>query len=229
MSKLHLDNEHVLRCRESAKRIVRSVMEFTQSRSTVSIERTLLRLLGVVGADATEVPHVNRLVQQLAQKGWLSQGVAIHVGNVAVINRLPLADALQLLVSGQVQFAPIADEAAAKEFVSEACSTRWLYIQGGLRERDARRISLGESEGTRAYVLTATGNIYEDVRHAQAVAQHGGDIVAVIRSTAQSLLDYVPFGPTTEGYGGTFATQENFQIMRGALDTWSEENGRYLY
>ena len=42
----------------------------------------------------------------------------------------------------------------------------------------------------------------------------GADIVAVIRATAQSLLDYVPDGPTTEGYGGTFATQENFRIIR---------------
>ena len=47
--------------------------------------------------------------------------------------------------------------------------------------------------------------------HALAVAEAGGDIVAVIRSTAQSLLDYVPYGPTTEGYGGTFATQANFR------------------
>src|ERR1035438_2008096 len=46
-------------------------------------------------------------------------------------------------------------------------------------------------------VLTATGNVYEDVVHGLAVAQAGGDIVAVIRSTAQSLLDYVPYGPTT--------------------------------
>jgi len=52
--------------------------------------------------------------------------------------------------------------------------------------------------------------------------------VAVIRSTAQSLLDYVPYGPTTEGYGGTFATQANFRIMREALDEWSEKNGRYV-
>ena len=67
-------------------------------------------------------------------------------------------------------------------------------------------------------MLTATGNVYEDVVHGLAVAQAGGDIVAVIRSTAQSLLDYVPYGPTTEGYGGTFATQANFKIMREALD-----------
>src|ERR1035438_9058533 len=78
------------------------------------------------------------------------------------------------------------------------------------------------------YVLTATGNVYEDVVHGLAVAEAGGDIVAVIRSTAQSLLDYVPYGPTTEGYGGTFATQANFRIMREELDEWSEKNDRYV-
>ena len=51
-----------------------------------------------------------------------------------------------------------------------------------------------------------------------AAAQAGADVIAVIRSTAQSLLDYVPDGATTEGYGGTYATQENFRIMREALD-----------
>ncbi len=64
--------------------------------------------------------------------------------------------------------------------------------------------------------------------HGLAVAEAGGDIVAVIRSTAQSLLDYVPYGPTTEGYGGTFATQANFRIMREALDEFSERAGRYV-
>src|SRR2546430_7034315 len=43
---------------------------------------------------------------------------------------------------------------------------------------------------------------------AQAAARQGADVIAVIRSTAQSLLDYVPFGPTTEGFGGTYATQD---------------------
>src|SRR5690606_19091350 len=39
---------------------------------------------------------------------------------------------------------------------------------------------------------------------------------------------YVPEGPTTEGFGGTYATQENFRIMRRALDEVSEELGRYI-
>ena len=50
----------------------------------------------------------------------------------------------------------------------------------------------------------------------------------MIRTTGQSLLDYVPYGATTEGFGGTFATQENFRIMRKALDEVGEEVGRYI-
>jgi beta-lysine 5,6-aminomutase alpha subunit len=78
------------------------------------------------------------------------------------------------------------------------------------------------------YVIVATGNIYDDADQARAAAQAGADIIAVIRSTAQSLIDYVPIGATTEGYGGTWATQENFRVVRAALDEEQEKLGRYL-
>jgi len=77
-------------------------------------------------------------------------------------------------------------------------------------------------------VIVATGNIHEDVKQARAAVYQGADVVAVIRTTAQSLLDYVPFGATTEGFGGTYATQENFRIMRKALDEVGEEVGKYI-
>jgi beta-lysine 5,6-aminomutase alpha subunit len=78
------------------------------------------------------------------------------------------------------------------------------------------------------YLIVATGNIYEDVKQAAAAAGQGADAIAVIRSTAQSLLDYVPAGATTEGFGGTYATQENFRIMRQALDEAAEKEQRYI-
>ena len=78
------------------------------------------------------------------------------------------------------------------------------------------------------YVIVASGNIYEDRVAAVAAAQAGAQVIAVIRSTGQSLLDFVPFGPTTEGFGGTYATQANFSIMRAALDEASEKLGRYV-
>src|SRR6184192_2649985 len=78
------------------------------------------------------------------------------------------------------------------------------------------------------YVIVATGNIYDDADQARAAAQAGADVIAVILSTAQSLIDYVPYGATTEGFCGTWATQENFKIVRTALDDEQEKLGRYL-
>lgn len=96
------------------------------------------------------------------------------------------------------------------------------------QKRAAYLENLGEGPKPYLYVIVATGNIYEDVVQAQAAARQGADIIAVIRTTGQSLLDYVPYGATTEGFGGTFATQENFRIMRKALDEVGEEVGRYI-
>ena len=71
------------------------------------------------------------------------------------------------------------------------------------------------------YLIVATGDIYEDIPQAQAAAREGADVIAVIRSTGQSLLDFVPEGATREGFAGTYATQENFRLMRAALDETS--------
>src|SRR6202000_2942691 len=95
-------------------------------------------------------------------------------------------------------------------------------------ERDALRREFPMSPAPHRYVIVATGNIYDDADQARAAAQAGADIIAVIRSTAQSLIDYVPYGATTEGFGGTWATQENFKIVRTALDDEQEKLGRYL-
>ena len=78
------------------------------------------------------------------------------------------------------------------------------------------------------YLIVATGDISEDIPQAQAAARAGADVIAVIRSTGQSLLDYVPQGATHEGFAGTYATQENFRLMRAALDDTSRELGRYV-
>ena len=107
----------------------------------------------------------------------------------------------------------------------EQCLTR---IKGNVAKRNEYLNTIGEGPKPYLYIIVATGNIYEDVVQAQAGARQGADVIAVIRTTGQSLLDYVPYGATTEGFGGTFATQENFRIMRKALDEVGEEQGRYI-
>jgi len=230
-SKLDLDTGVISGCRAAASQIAGQVADEIAGKTTVSVERTVARLLGVDGANELEAPLPNVLVDHVRDHGELGRGIAYWLGNALLDDetRSPqrIAEAVD---AGELDLCalPRAQDDAISERTTRECEQRLAEMSRRMAERRELRERLGESPPPLRYVLTATGNVYEDVVHSLAVAQAGGDIVAVIRSTAQSLLDYVPYGPTTEGYGGTFATQENFRIMREALDEWSAANGRYV-
>ena len=231
-SKLDLDPGVIADCRAAAAQITEQVGAEIAPKTTVSVERTVARLLGVDGANELDAPLPNVLVDHVRDRGELGRGIAYWLGNALIDDESPstpqqIAEAVD---AGELDLCalPRAQDGAIHERITRECEQRLSEIAGRMAERRELRERLGESPPPLRYVLTATGNVYEDVVHSLAVAEAGGDIVAVIRSTAQSLLDYVPFGPTTEGYGGTFATQENFRIMRAALDEWSAANGRYV-
>ncbi len=65
-------------------------------------------------------------------------------------------------------------------------------IKANRKRRENYIETIGEGQKPYLYIIVATGNIYEDVIQAQAGARQGADIIAVIRTTGQSLLDYVP-------------------------------------
>jgi beta-lysine 5,6-aminomutase alpha subunit len=229
--KLDLDQGVIASCRAAASQIAAQVAERIAHKTTVSVERTIARLLGVDGANELEAPLPNVLVDHVRDHGELAHGIAHWLGNALLAD--PAADPqgiAEAVDRGDLALTelPRASEEAIRARIAQECEARVGEIGARMRERRELRERLGESRPPLRYVLTATGNVYEDVVHGLAVAQAGGDIVAVIRSTAQSLLDYVPYGPTTEGYGGTFATQANFRIMREALDEWSAQHGRYV-
>ena len=230
-SKLDLDPGVVAACRQAAKQIAQEVSEQIAGRTTVSVERSVTRLLGVDGANDLEAPLPNVLVDHVHDAGGLGRGVGYWLGNAMLQTGRSPQQIAQAVDAGELDVCglDLAEETAIHERVSGECAARLGEISARFEQRAAMRERLGGDGGTPLrYVLTATGDVYEDVVHAKAVAQAGGDIVAVIRSTAQSLLDYVPYGPTTEGYGGTFATQANFRIMREAMDEFSEQHGRYV-
>ena len=228
--KLDLDPGVVAACRQAARQIAEQVAERISGRTTVSVERSVTRLLGVDGADSLEVPLPNVLVDHVHDRGGLGRGAAPWLGHAMLQSGRSPQQIAEAVSAGELDLLALeqGDAEAIRERVSEECAARLSEINRRFEERRAMRERLGEAQVPLRYVLTATGDVYEDVVHAKAVAQAGGDIVAVIRSTAQSLLDYVPYGPTTEGYGGTFATQANFRIMREAMDEWSEQHGRYV-
>ncbi len=228
--RLQLDPRVIAECRRSAASIADFVMRFARERTTVSIERAVLRLMGVEGADEEGVPLPNRVVEAAVARRLLGRGIALAFGAAMVASGEDATTTARLIASGRLRLALPAphEEDAARE-------RAWACTEQGcariLRARQAREEAiarLGEGERPLLYVIVASGNIFEDVVQAKVAARAGAQVVAVIRSTAQSLLDYIPEGATTEGFGGTYATQENFRIMRAALDEASAELGRYV-
>jgi beta-lysine 5,6-aminomutase alpha subunit len=232
MGKLKLDRAQVRLARQLARRAGRPVVDLARAHTTVSVERAVLRLAGATGADPDGMPWVNRLVDSVAAEVGLGHGVALPVfGALASSGVDDLNVLAQKAAAGSVHFglpsgaAATAARRAARRAV--AAGIRRIDRRRAERERLVRRY--GDPPGRPwIYLIVATGDIYEDIPQAQAAAREGADVIAVIRSTGQSLLDYVPEGATREGFAGTYATQENFRLMRAALDESSRRLGRYV-
>jgi len=229
-SKLNLDPKVIDSARSCAARIAESMQEFIDRHTTVSTERTILRLLGVDGIDEVETPLPNVVVDQIKDAGGLPRGVAYWMGNAMIQTGKSPQEIAEEMAAGNLEITklPLASAKEAEEKIMPTVLDALKKIRQQTEKRNQYLETIGEGRKPYLYVIVATGNIYEDVVQAQAAARQGADIIAVIRTTAQSLLDYVPYGPTTEGFGGTYATQENFRIMRKALDEVGEEVGRYI-
>lgn len=229
-SKVGLDFAEVEHARAVAKKIAGQVQDFVEDYTTVAVERTLCRFLGIDGIDENEVPMPNVVVEELKSKGVLGEGVMYYVGNAMVETGRTPQQIAEAIAAGAMDITKM--PAHAKEEIDKALepviTATIEKVRGNRLRREKYIETIGEGSKPYLYIIVATGNIYEDVVQAQAGARQGADIIAVIRTTGQSLLDYVPYGATTEGFGGTFATQENFRIMRKALDEVGEEVGRYI-
>ena len=225
VGKLDLDPATVRRARALARAAGQPVVELARTHTTVSVERAVLRL---AGADRRRRRTASR-----GSTGWstrsreqvgLEHGVALPVWDA--LRRGGHADLRALAAAGGGRVG--ASSACPEGRDADAARRRRPGAVGRGHRRDrpaagpsgtgwSRRIG-DPPQQPWIYLIVATGDIYEDIPQAQAAAREGADVIAVIRSTGQSLLDYVPEGATREGYAGTYATQENFRLMRAALD-----------
>jgi beta-lysine 5,6-aminomutase alpha subunit len=229
--KLRLKSEPVNRAKEISKEIVEDLMDLIRENTTTSIERTVLRLFGIIGADIDDTPYVNIIVKQLMKKGVLEMGASLYVLNACVHHDEEPEVIAKMVAEENLDLTeiPMGDYEKINALSQKLTQAAMDHIAKIKDERDKLLYETwSDPPRPYKYVIVATGNIHEDVVQAQAAARQGADIIAVIRSTAQSLLDYVPEGATTEGFGGTYATQENFRIMRKALDVVGEEQNRYI-
>lgn len=228
MGTINLPQERIAYARKLAQTITDPVQDYIKKHTTTTVERATLRLLGADGADDNGIPIPNLIVD--AYRDDLEHGIArvylsalfkfehdVHKLNKAVAEGFSLQETALLE----------ADKIALMAQERIDVFKQKITAHAAYRRKMIAKTSQNQPEPL-LYVIVATGNIYEDVKQATAAAEQGADIIAVIRTTAQSLLDYVPFGATTEGFGGTYATQENFKIMRSALDEVSFKQNRYI-
>lgn len=239
MARLELNQHTLIECRKLATQIVAKVKPVIDSHTSVGIERAALRLIGVKGVviqNNQPIPLVNVIVDQLRNDRGLAKGVLYWIANALIqtgkdLNHLCLAlEKGEIVLTQQHHASPTEVKRLATDLCKEALQrlTTIREHRNSLRKQQSDPMDTSFQSKPLLYVIVATGNIYEDVIQARAAVENGADVIAVIRSTAQSLLDYVPEGATTEGFGGTYATQENFRIMRAALDEMGEKVGRYI-
>ena len=226
---LRIDRSIVDRCRHLAQSIASPVGDFIAEHSTVAVERSVLRLLGVDGVGSDEIPVPNLIVDALSADERAC-GVALVFGKGLAETGLDPHALGAAIAAGTHRLHDFAHvpEAAARGALAPYVDAALARIRSRRAERQERLARLPQLPPPLLYLIVASGNIYEDRTAAVAAVEAGAQIIAVIRSTGQSLLDFVPYGATTEGFGGTYATQANFKIMREALDEISEREGRYV-
>ncbi|MDX9692351.1 MAG: lysine 5,6-aminomutase subunit alpha [Acholeplasmataceae bacterium] len=230
MSKLNLNKQLILECRESAKHVADQVQSFIDMHTTVTVERTILRLLMIDGINEFGVPLVNVMIDHIQKVGDLSKGVC-HYLSYALHDLKLSPQEIALGISKQTIDLSIYNNRDKNPYLNNLSPYFKVALSKISQSKKERKtfVEMSPKKDTPSkYVIVATGNIYEDIKQAISAAKKGADIIAVIRSTGQSLLDYVPYGATTEGFGGTYATQENFRLMRKALDDVSKEENRYI-
>ena len=178
---------------------------------------------------------MNTVVDAVREQVGLERGVALPVWHALLAGGYDpgpagLAELAAKTAAGSVRYALPAgrDADRAARAARRSVASGLSQVDRRRKERDRLVRRFGEPPQPWIYLIVATGDIHEDIPQAQAAAREGADVVAVIRSTGQSLLDYVPDGATRTGYAGTYATQENFRLMRAALDEVSAEVGRYV-
>lgn len=237
MAHLSLDSKTIAKCRTLAAQIAKPIEALIDGHTTIAIERATLRLLGVDGAikrSGQWYPEVNAIIDLARERDLIAGGVLRPFVGLMLKHKMPAQELASSLALGKIKFETAQASQAVDAKGRELCKAAVKSLTEAREKRDRLRKELKDpfkadgSNGPLLYVIVATGNIFDDVIQAKAAAQAGADAIAVIRSTAQSLLDYVPHGATTEGFGGTYATQENFKIMREALDQEGRALGRYI-
>jgi len=107
MAEIPLHKKQVSQVKRLAKEIADHVQAYIEKHSTVSVERTILRLYGVDGVDSEGTPLPNRLVDILLEKGWLNSGVSRYFAAAMMETGRDANTTAELISQGKVEFGEV--------------------------------------------------------------------------------------------------------------------------
>jgi len=105
--KLNLDRDRITQCRESARRIVRSVHKYIDRHSTLSIESATLAVLSVENLNDRK-PIADIIITRL-DRDRMRRGVAYWFGRAMVHTKLPAREVAHRIADGKLSFESIPD------------------------------------------------------------------------------------------------------------------------
>jgi beta-lysine 5,6-aminomutase alpha subunit len=179
--KLNLDPVLVRQARELARQAGQPVTELARTHTTVSVERAVLRLAGLDGADSDGMPWVNQLTDAIRESVGLEHGVALPAWDALLTGGYPDLRTLAVdAAAGLAKFRlPAGDDGdAARRAADRSVGKGISLIDARRTERDQLIAATSDPPMPWIYLIVATGDIYEDIPQAQAAAREGADIIA---------------------------------------------------
>ena len=152
-TRLNLDPALVREARALAAKAGQPIVAMAKTHTTVSVERAVLRLAGLQGADADGMPWVNRLVDAIRETTGLEYGVALPAWDALLTGGYDSLAALAAAAAhGKVAFRiPAgADAAAARAAASAALATGFARIDANRVQRQ-RMIEETRSRACRGF------------------------------------------------------------------------------
>lgn len=136
-SKLGLDKDVIARARHFARNIAADTQSYIDLHTTVAVERTVLRLLGVNGVDANDVPMPNVVVEHMTNRGLLAHGAAIAVGSAVYDTGKAPQKIAEEISAGTIDLAkiPLLDAEKARVALAPHVVKSVRKINGNVRKR----------------------------------------------------------------------------------------------
>src|SRR5687768_4604178 len=106
-NKLNLDHQQIARCRQNAVKIAGGIQEQIELNTTLAVERTVLRLIGIDGTDRQEIPLANIMADQVNKAGKLDRGILYWLVNAILTTGKTPGEIALMVESGELSLADL--------------------------------------------------------------------------------------------------------------------------